>query len=88
VWQEIKPRRLPSPTGAWLLPAALIAGFYLRRCAGVGVLLAIVGANLVGIALTWSVAGRFMAPIQPILAALVGAMAVRLVTERPTRGRR
>ena len=32
--------------------------------------------NLVGIALTWSVAGRFMAPVQPILAALVGAALV------------
>ncbi len=76
MWQEAKPRRLPYPTGAWLLPVAALAAVYLRRSAGVGVIVLLVAANMLGIALTWSARGQFMAPVQPMLAALVGAMAV------------
>ena len=76
VWQEIRPRTLPYPTDAWLLPAAGLAALILRRSPGVGVVAAMTAVNLAGIALTWSVAGRFMAPVQPILAALVGAALV------------
>jgi len=79
VWQEVRPRTLPYPTGAWLLPVAAAAAVYLRRSPGVGVIVSMVGANIVGIALTWSVAGRFMAPVQPLLAALAGAMIVAMV---------
>jgi len=75
-WEEYKPRRLPYPTGAWLLPVAALAAVYLRRSAGVGVIVLMVAANLLGIALTWSARGQFTAPVQPMLAALVGAMAV------------
>ena len=46
-----------------------------------GVIVSIVGANILGIALTWSVGGRFMAPVQPLLAALAGAMVVALVRQ-------
>ena len=81
VWQEIRPRRLPYPTGAWLLPVAAVAALYLRRSPGVGVIVSMVGANILGIALTWSVAGRFMAPVQPLLAALAGAMMVAMVRQ-------
>ena len=35
-----------------------------------------VAANMVGIALTWSARGQFMTPVQPMLAALAGALAV------------
>ena len=76
VWQEIRPRTLPYPTDAWLLPAAALAAWILRRHSGVDVVVAVTAVNLLGIALTWSVAGRFMAPVQPILAALVGAALV------------
>lgn len=79
VWQEVKPRTRPYPTGAWLLPVAALAAVYLRRSPGVGMIASIVGVNILGIAMTWSVAGRFMAPMQPLLAALVGAMVVDVV---------
>ena len=79
VWQEVKPRRLPYPTGAWLLPVAALAAVYLRRSAGVGVIVLMVAANILGIALTWSARGQFMAPVQPMLAALAGAMLVAMV---------
>jgi hypothetical protein len=81
VWQEVRPRTRPYPTGAWLLPVAAAAAVYLRRSPGVGVIVSMVGANIVGIALTWSVAGRFMAPVQPLLAALAGAMMVAMVRQ-------
>jgi hypothetical protein len=90
MWQEVKPRRLPYPTGAWLLPIAALGAVYLRRSAGVGVIALMVAANMLGIALTWSARGQFMAPIQPMLAALVGAMAVvmvRTMIEAATRAR-
>lgn len=79
VWQEVKPRRLPYPTGAWLLPVAAVAAVYLRRSPGVGVIVAMVAANFLGIALTWSARGQFMAPVQPMLAALAGALVVAMV---------
>ncbi|HEX6736888.1 MAG TPA: hypothetical protein VF310_01315, partial [Vicinamibacteria bacterium] len=79
VWQEVKPRRLPYPTGAWLLPVAIVAAVYFRRSPSVWVIAPMIGANLAGIALTWSVAGRFMMPVQPLLAALAGAMAADVV---------
>jgi hypothetical protein len=76
VWQEVKPRRLPYPTGAWLWPVAALAAVYLRRSPGVGVIVLMVAANTLGIALTWSARGQFIAPVQPMLAALAGAMVV------------
>jgi len=79
VWQEVKPRRLPYPTGAWLLPVAAVAAVVLRRSPGVGVIVSMVAANILGIALTWSARGQFMAPVQPMLAALAGAMVVATV---------
>jgi hypothetical protein len=79
VWQEVKPRSLPYPTGSWLLPLAALAAVYLRRSEGVGVVVLMMAANMLGIALTWSARGQFMAPVQPMLAALVGAMAVAAV---------
>jgi hypothetical protein len=81
VWQEIKPRTVPYPIGAWLLPVAALAAVYLRRSAGVGVIVLMVAANILGIALTWSARGQFIAPVQPLLAALVGAMVVTLVRQ-------
>jgi hypothetical protein len=84
VWQEIRPRTLPYPTDAWLLPVAALAAWILRRSPGVGIIVAVTAVNLLGIALTWSVAGRFMAPVQPMLTALVGAallVAARRVAE-------
>jgi hypothetical protein len=79
MWQEVKPRRLPYPTGAWLLPLAAVGAIYLWRSAGTRVVVLMVAANMLGIALTWSARGQFMAPIQPMLAALVGALAVAVV---------
>lgn len=76
VWEEVKPRRLPYPTGAWLWPVAALAAVYLRRSAGVRVIVLMVAANMLGIALTWSARGQFIAPVQPMLAALAGAMVV------------
>ncbi len=81
VWQEVRPRTLPYPIGAWLLPVAALAAVYLRRSAGVGVIVLMVAANILGIALTWSARGQFIAPVQPLLAALVGAMVVAMVRQ-------
>lgn len=81
VWQEVRPRRLPYPTGAWLLPVAAVAAVYLRRSPGVGVIVAMVAANFLAIALTWSARGQFMVPVQPMLAALAGAMVVAAVRQ-------
>src|SRR5262249_42765382 len=78
VWQEIKPRDEPTPTGAWLLPAAIVAAIVLWRRQGVFVIVWMTAVNIAAIAATWSVGGRFMLPVQPILAALVGAAAVDL----------
>jgi hypothetical protein len=91
VWQEVKPRRLPYPTGAWLLPVAMVAAVCLRRSAGVKVIVPMIAANMLGITLTWSARGQFMVPVQPMLAALAGAgvvVAARTILELAARLRR
>jgi hypothetical protein len=88
VWQEVRPRRLPYPTGAWLLPLAAIGALWLRRSPGVYVVVLMIAANMLGIALTWSARGQFMAPVQPMQAALVGALAVALVRATTALARR
>ena len=72
VWEEVKPRRLPYPTGAWLWPVAALAAVYLRRSAAVRVIVLMVAANALGIALTWSARGQ-LTPGQPMRAALRAA---------------
>jgi hypothetical protein len=80
VWQELRPRR---GTTAWnlLLPAAVAALLYFRKTPGVTVVGLILCANIFSIAMTWGATGRFMVPVQPLLLALVGAMAISIVRE-------
>jgi hypothetical protein len=75
VWQELRPRRGPM---IWnlLLPAALLALLYFRKSPGALVVALIVFANIFSVAMTWGATGRFMVPVQPLLLALVSAMAV------------
>ena len=73
VWQELRPRGHIFTD--WLLLAGLLAAFLFRRSPGIGIILLFVGLNIFGVALTYSAAGRFMVPVQPLLVALVGAMA-------------
>jgi hypothetical protein len=78
VWQELRPRRGPL---IWnlLLPGAVLALLYFRKSAGALVVGLILCANIFSIALTWGATGRFMVPVQPLLLALVSAMAVSLL---------
>jgi hypothetical protein len=87
VWQELRPRR-----GAlvWdlLLPAAILALVYFRKSPGTLVAGLILAANILSIAMTWGATGRFMIPVQPLLLALVSAMAVSIVLQAGGRLRR
>jgi hypothetical protein len=71
VWHEVRPRGhfftdvLVVATGAALV--------VLRSWPGALVIALMIAANLVGIALTWSVGGRFLLPLQPTLLAAIGA---------------
>ena len=71
VSQELKPGR--DLYSKWLLPAAAVAALVLWRFPGVWVLVLIVSGNILSIAMTYSAGGRFMVPVQPLLAALVAA---------------
>jgi nucleoside permease NupC len=64
-----------------LLPAALAALVYFRKSPGVVVIALILFANIFSIAMTWGATGRFMVPVQPLLLALVSAMAVGIVRQ-------
>jgi hypothetical protein len=79
VRQEIKPHG--SPFVDSLLYLAGAAALLFRRSPAVKVVALMLCANLFGIALTWSVEGRFMVPLQPLLIALVGAMAAVVVRQ-------
>jgi hypothetical protein len=76
VIQELKPGR--DFYSRWLLPAAAVSAVVLWKFPGAWVLVTIVGANILSIAMTYSAGGRFMVPVQPLLAALVGGALVHL----------
>ena len=74
VSQELKPGR--DLYSKWLLPAAAVSALVLWRFPGVWVLVLIVCGNILSVAMTYSAGGRFMVPLQPLLAALVAAAVV------------
>ncbi len=74
VAQELKPGR--DLYSRWLLPAAAVSALVLAKFSGAWVLVLIVCGNILSVAMTYSAGGRFMVPVQPMLAALVGAAAV------------
>ena len=74
VSQELKPGR--DLYSRWLLPGAALAALVLWKFPGVWVLALIVGGNILSVAMTYSAGGRFMVPVQPLLAALVAAALV------------
>ena len=74
VSQDLKPGR--DFHSRWLLPAAALSALMLWRFPGAWVLVLMVCGNILTIAMTYSAGGRFMVPVQPLLAALVGAAAV------------
>ena len=76
VAQELKPGR--DFYSKWLLPAAAVSALVLWKFPGVWVLALIVCGNVLSVAMTYSAGGRFMVPVQPLLAALVAAAAVYL----------
>lgn len=74
VTQELRPGR--DFYARWLLPAAAVSALALWRFPGVWVLALIVCGNILSVAMTYSAGGRFMVPLQPLLAALVAAAIV------------
>jgi hypothetical protein len=74
VTQELKPGR--DFYSRWLLPAAAAGAVILWKFPGAWVLALIVCANILSIAMTYSAGGRFMVPVQPLLAALIGGAVV------------
>jgi len=74
VSQELKPGR--DFYSKWLLPAAAVSALVLWKFPGVWVLVLIVCGNILSVGMTYSAGGRFMVPVQPLLAALVAAAAV------------
>ena len=82
VSQELKPGR--DLYSRWLLPAAALSTLVLWRFPGVWVLAMMVGGNILSVAMTYSAGGRFMVPVQPLLAALVAAALVYLPSQALT----
>jgi hypothetical protein len=74
VSQELKPGR--DLYSRWLLPAAAVSALVLWRNPGVWVLVLMICGNILSVAMTYSASGRFMVPLQPLLATLVGAAVV------------
>ena len=87
VSQELKPGR--DLYSRWLLPAAAVSALVLWRFPAVWVLAMIVCGNILSIAMTYSAGGRFMVPLQPLLATLVAAALVHAISQALTlvRGR-
>ena len=87
VAQELKPGR--DFYSRWLLPAAAVSVLVLWRFPGAWVLALMVCGNILSVAMTYSAGGRFMVPVQPLLAALAAGATVFLVRQVVTlvRGR-
>jgi 4-amino-4-deoxy-L-arabinose transferase-like glycosyltransferase len=79
VTQELKPGR--DLYSRWLLPAAAVSVVVLWRFPGAWALALIVCANILSVAMTYSAGGRFMVPMQPLLAALIAAAAVHVLRQ-------
>lgn len=86
VWQELRPHGRFFYD--WLLVLGGIAAIFFRKSPGIGVPVLFVGMNILSIALTWSVEGRFMVPVQLLLIALTSAMAAELARHAFLRYRR
>jgi hypothetical protein len=80
VWQEIRPRGDPYDGWRLLIGAGLGAAFF-RRSAGILIMVLILCAHLLSIAVTWSVGGRFMVPVQPVCLALTAALAISVTRQ-------
>lgn len=74
VTQELKPGR--DVYSRWLLPAAAVGAAVLWKFPAAWVLALIVCANILSVAMTYSAGGRFMVPVQPLLAALAAGALV------------
>ena len=74
VEQELKPGR--DFYSRWLLPAAAVSALVLWKFPEAWVLVLIVCANVLSVAMTYSAGGRFMVPLQPLLAALIAGALV------------
>ena len=79
VWQEIRPRG--DPFTDYLPAMAVLCAIGFRKTAAARLILLMFAANLFGIAMTWSVGGRFLVPLFPVFIALVAA-AVAVVGRR------
>jgi hypothetical protein len=86
VWQEMKPRR--DFLSKWLLAAAGLAALFFWKSPGAWVIVLMVSANILSIAMTYSAGGRFVVPLEPLLAALVAAMVVAVMRQAVTSLRR
>lgn len=82
VVQELKPGR--DFYSRWLLPAAAVGAAVLWKFPGAWVLALLVCANILSVAMTYSAGGRFMVPVQPLLAALIGGALVYAVRQALT----
>ena len=85
VEQELKPGR--DFYSKWLLPAAAVGAAVLWKFPGAWVLALLVCANILSVAMTYSAGGRFMVPVQPLLAALIGGASVYAVRQALTLAR-
>ena len=85
VVQELKPGR--DFYSKWLMPTAAVGAAVLWKFPGAWVLVLIVCANILSIAMTYSAGGRFMVPVQPLLAALIGGALVYAVRQALTLAR-
>ena len=85
IWQEVRPRG--NGISDWLLPAAGAGTLVLRNAPGISAVIFLVCANLAAIAMTYSNLGRFIVPLEPLLAAVVGAAVVTLARQAVPRSR-
>jgi 4-amino-4-deoxy-L-arabinose transferase-like glycosyltransferase len=80
VWQELRPRN--HIFADLMLAAGLISAFLFRSRPAARVVLLFFFANIFSVALTWSVEGRFMIPVHPLLIALTAATAAGFCCRR------
>jgi len=71
VWQEIRPRG--DPFADYVPYLGLLCAIWFRKTAAGRLILLMIAANLFGIAMTWSVEGRFLVPLVPMFLAVIGA---------------
>jgi 4-amino-4-deoxy-L-arabinose transferase-like glycosyltransferase len=80
IWQELRPNK--HIAADVLLVMGVLAAVFFRKSPDIRAMSLFFCLNILSVSLTWSVQGRFMIPVQPLLISLTGAIVAEFARKR------